>query len=310
MPNATPAPDISVVFPVYDNQAIAAITLPAIRDQRLPAGITHEVVVIDDGSGPATRDWAAAQAGGPVRVIRQPRNSGRSAARNAGFAAARGRAVVFLDSDVTVVPGFLAAHAAALGLAPGGGDLAPRIALGRVVDSYHVGLPPGGAPRLRGLPHFTTANSAMPRALLAAASETPDGPFDAAAFTQYGWEDLELERRLLAAGGRRTPAPAALGFHHCPPFTLAQYDRQIAKEVERAAMARVFLAKHPTLPVRLMVQATPLHRALWWLCSLGGVLTSARMRPLIGRLIDAGRGPLAETVARLTVFNPTYMRHL
>lgn len=303
-------PDLSVVFPVFNNRGIVEVTLPAIRDQTLPAGLAHEVVVVDDGSEPAMRDWIAAQAGGSVRVIRQPVNSGRSAARNAGFRAARGRAIVFLDSDVTVVPGFLAAHAAALGLAPGGGPLAPRIALGRVVDSYHPGIPPGGAPRLRGLPHFTTANSAMPRALLEAASETPDGPFDAQAFTQYGWEDLELERRLLAAGGRRTPVPAAVGFHHCPPFTLAQFDRQIGKEIERAAMARVFLKKHPDLPVRLMVQATPLHRALWWLFSAGGLLTAARMRPLIGRLIAAGRGPLAEGIARLTVFNPTYMRHL
>jgi GT2 family glycosyltransferase len=308
MPEAVP--DLSVVFPVYNNRGIVEVTLPAIRNQRLPPGLAHEVVVVDDGSDAPMRDWIAGQAGGPVRVIHQPRNTGRAAARNAGFRAARGRAIVFLDSDVTVVPGFLAAHAAALGLSPGGDTLAPRIALGRVVDSYHPGLPPGGAPRLRGLPHFTTANSAIPRALLEAASETPDGPFDALSFTHYGWEDLELERRLLAAGGRRTPVPEAIGFHHCPPFTLAQYDRQIGKEVERAAMARVFLTKHPTLPVRLMVQATPLHRALWWLFAAGGLLTAARMRPLIGRLIDAGRGPLAEAIARLTVFNPTYMRHL
>jgi hypothetical protein len=84
----------------------------------------------------------------------------------------------------------------------------------------------------------------------------------------------------------------------------------LRKEVERAEMARIFLAKHPTLAVRLMTQKTPLHRALWLVFSLGGALDEARMRPVLAWLTDRGRPGLAGALARLTVLNPTYMRHL
>jgi len=303
--------DISVVFPVYNNLESLRVTLPAILGQVLPDGLTHEVIVVDDGSTPAMRAWVAAQAGGVCRVVQQPQNTGRSRARNAGFRAATGAVVVFLDSDVTVPPDYLAHHAAALGLTPGARDLPDRISIGRVVDSYTLGLPPNPEAGKRiALPHFTTANVAIPRALLDRVCETPDGPFDAETFTRYGWEDLELEQRLVRLKPSRIGTGRAVGYHFCPPFTLDQMTRQIDKEVQRADMARAFLKKHPNIAVRLMIQKTPLHRALWLLLSLGGLLNARTMRPVIGWLIARDRGPLAEGVARITVFNPVYMRHL
>lgn len=299
---------VSVVFPAFDNLALLRGTLPRILGQDLPPGLAHEVLLVDDGSGPETAAWIDAQSHPALRVVRLPANRGRSAARNAGVRAAQGEAVVFLDSDVRVVPGFVAAHARALGL--GEGPLAPRLSLGKVVDcDLMAGEPPSALLR-GGLPHFTTANVGLPRDLLARVSETADGPFDERSFSRYGWEDLELEQRLRAAGAVRRASPQAVGFHHVPPFHPDQLPAMLRKEIDRAAMAKVFWEKHPNWEVRLMIQRTPLHRGVWELLSLGGLLNERRLAPLLRRLSEGGRPGLAGAIARVAILNPAYVRSL
>ncbi len=299
---------VSVVFPAFNNAPLLRGTLPRILDQDLPADLRHEVVLVDDGSEAETAAWIDAQSHPALRLVRLPANRGRSAARNAGVRAAQGEAVIFLDSDVRVVPGFVAAHARSLGL--GQGPLPPRLSLGKVVDcDLSSGEPPSA--RLRGgLPHFTTANVAIPLDLLRKVSETTDGPFDERTFSRYGWEDLELEQRLRAAGASRRPTPQAVGFHHVPPFHPDQLPALLRKERDRAAMAKVFWDKHPNLEVRLMIQRTPLHRGLWELLSLGGLLNERRLSPLLRRLSEGGRPALAGAIARVAILNPTYVRSL
>jgi glycosyltransferase involved in cell wall biosynthesis len=68
---------------------------------------THaEVIVIDDGSHDATSAEAAraADAGLPVRVVRQEPNRGKGAALFRGFAETRGSVVAFLDADLEIAP--------------------------------------------------------------------------------------------------------------------------------------------------------------------------------------------------------------
>ncbi len=100
-------PAVSVVIPCYQ----AALLLPAaVRSVRTQAGMTCEVVVVDD----ASTDDSAAVAGGLatadplVRIVRLPTNSGPGVARNAGLRVAIGRYVAFLDADDEYAPGFLA----------------------------------------------------------------------------------------------------------------------------------------------------------------------------------------------------------
>lgn len=302
---------LSVVMPAYDNLDVLAVSLPAILRQTLPPSLAYEVVLVDDGSGAATAAWIARQSDPRLHVITHPANRGRSAARNAGFRASRGAVVVFLDSDVIVGPDFLAQHAAAIGLGAGD-EVGARISLGRVVDTGRLAGPEAQRqpPPRPSLVKFTAANVAIARSVLKQVQETPQGPFDEATFTGYGWEDLELDLRLAGLEVQRETARAAIGFHYCPPFRYAILPGMIRKETDRARMARAFYRKHPRLTVRLITQRTPVHRALWELLTLGGLLNERSLAPLLSWLAGHGGEPVAAVLARNLILNPTYVRNL
>ena len=85
--------DLSVVIAVRDD---AAWVGDAVRSLAGADGLL-EILVVDDGSEDGS-GAVAAEAGGPVRVLRR-RRSGLPAAHNAGVSAARGELVAFLDAD-------------------------------------------------------------------------------------------------------------------------------------------------------------------------------------------------------------------
>ncbi|NNN05633.1 MAG: glycosyltransferase family 2 protein [Elusimicrobia bacterium] len=65
----------------------------------------HEILVVDNGSSDGTADRVRRLSG--VRLIRNKTNRGFAAAINQGMKAARGRYLVWLNSDVIVTPGWL-----------------------------------------------------------------------------------------------------------------------------------------------------------------------------------------------------------
>ncbi|MEO1593276.1 MAG: glycosyltransferase family 2 protein, partial [Cyanobacteria bacterium J06632_22] len=93
--------------------------------------------------------------------------------------------------------------------------------------------------------------------------------------------------------------PEAVGYHWHPPFSLDDLPRLIDVEKQRARMGVVFYKKHPTLDVRMMIQMTWLHRILWGLLSVGGLLNERTLKPLLQWLIDSGRPQLSLEVARI-----------
>ncbi|HVZ30729.1 MAG TPA: glycosyltransferase family 2 protein [Asticcacaulis sp.] len=72
---------------------------------------TPEVVVVNDGSSDHTRQ-VIAEAEMPVVTVHNARAIGRSAASNAGAAAASGDVVLFLDGDTLACPTLVAQHMA------------------------------------------------------------------------------------------------------------------------------------------------------------------------------------------------------
>lgn len=114
-PSAPPqnAQTITVVVNVYaEEPAHLREALRSVFDQtRRP----EEVVVVEDG---AKQDYGAVYAEFPgVRVIAQP-NAGLAAARNAGWRAATGALVCFLDGDDRLAPAALETNVASLAAHP------------------------------------------------------------------------------------------------------------------------------------------------------------------------------------------------
>lgn len=290
---------ISVVVTTYNRASLLARCLDALLDQE--GAPPYEIVVVDDGS---TDDTARlAQLRDPrVRYVPVP-HGGRAAARNAGLEAARGEVLIYVDSDVFVVPGFVAAHAACLSGAKG-----PVFSQGvsvdvpRPVDPRHPGL--GARDLSRAF--FDTKNVAAPTELLREA-----GGFSPE-FSEYGWEDLELGLRLKDRGVRMARARGAIGFHCHPPFEAGRLDQQARLEEERGRMGARFYRLRPTLEVKLMVGLTPLHAAACWLLTAGGqredgawpwLVRALEKRPALagalipGLLFPRGRRALLEELA-------------
>ena len=112
-----PAGSVSVVIPTHDRPDLLRTTLRSVLAQR---DVTIEVLVVDDGSGPATAAAVEAVAGGDDRVtlLRHPSGRGVSQARNTGIDAASGEWLAFVDDDDLFAPDKLAAQLAALAAVP------------------------------------------------------------------------------------------------------------------------------------------------------------------------------------------------
>src|SRR4051812_22145175 len=94
----------SIIVPTRDRAGYLDVALASIAPQAAAAGA--ELLVVDDGPGAATR--AVAERHG-ARYVAHAVSRGLNAARNSGVDAARGELLVFVDDDVAVRPGWLAA---------------------------------------------------------------------------------------------------------------------------------------------------------------------------------------------------------
>lgn len=97
----TATPDLSVVFPVYNEEENIPLLLREIK-AAVEGRWTYEIVAVDDGS--TDRSLAVlreSRAEYPtLRVLALEKNSGQTAALDAAWHAARGKYVVSLDADL------------------------------------------------------------------------------------------------------------------------------------------------------------------------------------------------------------------
>jgi glycosyltransferase involved in cell wall biosynthesis len=102
---------IALVVTTHERPDALAAVLDTIARQSEPP---QELIVTDDGSGPATRaviEAFAQNARYPIRHVWQPHEGFRAArARNAAVAATSGDYIVFVDGDMLLHPEFLADH--------------------------------------------------------------------------------------------------------------------------------------------------------------------------------------------------------
>ena len=96
----------TLIIPMFDEAARIEASLQALALSPLHAPET-EILLVDDGSSDGTAEIAARVAdelGLHARVIRLPENRGKGAAVQAGVAEATGKAVAFVDADLSAPP--------------------------------------------------------------------------------------------------------------------------------------------------------------------------------------------------------------
>ncbi len=116
--------DVSIVVVTYEapewtRRCLSALTVEAVRSSR-----SIEVIVVDNASGPATRD-VLSDAGGAT-VVLLPENIGFGRACNLGVARSSGRLVMLLNPDAIIKPGAIDALAAFYDDDPGRGIVGGR----------------------------------------------------------------------------------------------------------------------------------------------------------------------------------------
>jgi glycosyltransferase involved in cell wall biosynthesis len=288
---------ISVVIPTYNRRSILEKCLQALEHQDPSGEIeNYEVVVVDDGSSDGTPNWLRQNAAQfpHVRLVEQ-QHGGPAEGRNRGVDHAQGDVIVFIDSDLVVTSSFLASHARALSRHWNQQGTRLCFTYGAVINTANFDQPTAERHKLRDLSwaYFATGNVAIDREVL-----ERSGLFDLG-FRLYGWEDLELGERLRQMGVELVKCPEAVGYHWHPAFRLEQIPDLIRVERERARMGLVFYRKHPSRRVRFIIQFTWLHRVLWSMLTLGGLLNEQSLRPLMAWLIQRGQPSLALELLRL-----------
>ena len=230
---------ISVIVTTYNREDALAAVLRSLAQQN---DADFEVIVADDGSGPATAEFVARMRQSFGRrlehVWHEDRGFRAAEIRNRAILAACGEYVVFLDGDCLVRADFVAAHRALA--EPGWFVTGNRVLLSEKLTArvLHEQLAPeewgpaqwlgerarGGVNRLSALVHLPlgplrglqarkwrgarSCNFAAWRTDL----ETVDG-FDSA-YAGWGREDSDLVVRLLRAGVRRKDGRFATGVIH------------------------------------------------------------------------------------------------
>jgi polyisoprenyl-phosphate glycosyltransferase len=99
VPPETGVPEVSVVLPCYNERDHVELEVKRIRNAFEAAGMSFELICVDDGSTDGTREVLETLP--DVRTILLSRNQGSGTARRIGTQQARGPVVVWTDADMT-----------------------------------------------------------------------------------------------------------------------------------------------------------------------------------------------------------------
>ncbi|MEX2055239.1 MAG: glycosyltransferase family 2 protein [Candidatus Andersenbacteria bacterium] len=211
---------LSVVIPTFNSKSSLPAVIAALGSQQLVPGWQYELVISDDGSTDQTLATIPATLPPPWQLtVITHAHTGGAAARNRGIQAARGSVILLLGGDIILRPGAIRAHvdfhasqstttAAALGFVQWDPRLRPSpfmewMTHGGQQNNYDKLL----GKRTASPEHFLYGSHvSLKKELLL------QYPFSDR-FRHYGWEDLDLGRRLVSAKVQLTVLHEARGLH-------------------------------------------------------------------------------------------------
>ena len=285
------APKLSVLIPFFRDDPT---TLLAALDT---AAAAAEIVVMDDGSGdPALAERVAEKVRSlttPARFVRLLTNAGRAAGRNRLAAEARASALLFLDSDMLPdAPDFLSRWLTLVetqdpAVAFGGFSLdqAPKTRATAVCRALSLRSDCIPADERRKAPekYVFTYNLLIRRDVFEAE------PFDAA-FTGWGWEDVEWGMRVSRRWEILHIDNPATHLGLAPAAAMAAKFEQSAANFARVVAAHGDIVRaYPSYRAAQALKRAPLRR-LWrpWLKAAALVdIAPAGMRAFALRLYRA-----------------------
>jgi len=280
---ATPRLSVLVPFFRYDPRPL----LEAMSGQTEP-DMAVEFVLLDDGGGDEALVERVAQAvadqTAAARLIVLSRNAGRAQGRNRLAASSRGRHLLFLDCDMRPASDtFLRRHlACALNddpLVVGGFCVEARVR--RKADALHAALQrrseclPAARRSRHPEKYVYTSNLLVRRDVFEAE------PFDAA-FTGWGWEDVEWGVRVA----RRHPIrhldnPATHLGMDAPEVLARKYEQSAANFAHLAATHPETVRQYPSFRAATAFKRVPFLKV--WRRAFKGVALTA-FAPLVARV--------------------------
>jgi GT2 family glycosyltransferase len=219
---------VSFIIPLYNGLPLTQAMLASLR-ATLPAGLPHEIILVDDGSTDGTREWLAGldqprvsqsnpSSSSACRVLLNERNRGFAVTCNRGATSATGEFLFFLNNDLVLLPGWLEPMLAALERLPRPGlvgNVQLQHATGNV-DHAGIGFDPKGKPvhlthrgwsAWRRCDAVTGACFAIRRALWSQLGGFDEGYMN-------GGEDVDLAFRAQEAGCTNGVALRSVVRHH------------------------------------------------------------------------------------------------
>jgi glycosyltransferase involved in cell wall biosynthesis len=260
-------PTISILIPFFQDDPTRL--LAALDSEAAALGDAVEVVMLDDGSRDEALAGRAAvavgRAGLPARLVALSSNLGRARSRNRLAGEARGRWLLFLDSDMLPDGShFLRDYLelierTAPAVAFGGFSLdqapeRPEFALHRYMASQSD-CTPARARALEPEKHVFTSNLLVRRDVFDA-ERFDDG------FTGWGWEDVEWAIRVSARHDicHLDNTATHLGLDPAPVM-VAKFEQSAANFARVVGRHRDKITRYPSYRVARLLKSVPMKRA-------------------------------------------------
>ena len=245
--------DASVIIPSYNRGKILKRCLELLFNQDFPKN-KYEIIVVNDGSTDDTEKMIKEQ-NPPCNFLylKNPQREGPSKSRNLALSKAKGKVVIFIDSDILTPPWFIKEHVELHKENPGLIVDGPAI---NITGEKNLINPPFESPLVKilaffdfGGATFITANtSCLLKNLIKLKG------FDEEFGKGYGWQDRELGTRLIKMGLKRVKNRKAYALHYKKEEETGESLQNLwQKYRERGENAILYYKKHPSAKTKKQI---------------------------------------------------------